>query len=453
MKTAIDFSKGNIYKMILTLSYPSIIAMLVSSSNNIVNGMYLGNLIGGNALAVTAVTLPIEMILVALGTMATLGTAAMVSVKLGSKRYKAIDNIVWTGLISALILTTGIIIIGTVFSDFIISLAGGKGVLFDDTKIYYFAILIGWLFAPIIFLANNLLRTIGEAKKASSIMLTSIITNVIFTPIFIVIFDMGIFGAGLANSFGQFLSFVLVLYYYKVKKLPTELNFKKVKFKWMYYKKMNLLGFSAFVRQSLNSVGAILLNNLFFIYGGVVALNAIGIILKINTFLFLPIFGLLHGLQPMLAYTYGMKDYKRVKEIVNKGMFIAFAMSFIALIGVIILNDQIINLFTNDDSFVDMAKYGMIFVMGGMPLVGIQLVGSSAYQSFDKPFMAILLATLRQLFLMIPFLLIFSFYFGLQGIWFSFPAADILTGIISYIVIMVGLKRIKKRWEKKVVKS
>jgi Na+-driven multidrug efflux pump len=200
-------------------------------------------------------------------------------------------------------------------------------------------------------------------------------------------------------------------------------------------------------------VGAILLNNLFFTYGGVVALNAIGIILKINTFLFLPIFGLLHGLQPMLAYTYGMKDFKRVKEIVNKGMFIAFAMSFIALIGVILLNDQIINLFTKDDSFVDMAKYGMIFVMGGMPLVGIQLVGSSAYQSFDKPFMAIFLATLRQLFLMIPFLLIFSFYFGLQGIWFSFPAADILTGIISYIVIMVGLKRIKKRWEKKIVKS
>ena len=452
MKTAIDFSKGNIYKLILTLSYPSIIAMLVSASNNIVNGMYLGNLIGGNALAVTAVTLPIEMVLVALGTMATLGTAAMVSVKLGSKRHKVIDNIVWTGLVSAIILTIGIMLIGTVFSDFIINLAGGKGILFDDTKIYYFAILIGWLFAPTIFLANNLLRTIGEAKKASSIMLTSIITNVIFTPIFIVIFDMGIFGAGLANSFGQFLSFVLVLYYYKVKKLPTVLDFKTVRFKWMYYKKMNLLGFSAFVRQSLNSVGAILLNNLFLTYGGVVALNAIGIILKINTFLFLPIFGLLHGLQPLLAYTYGMKDYRRVKEIVNKGLLIAFGMSFIALVGVILLNDQIINLFTNDDSFVDMAKYGMLFVMGGMPLVGIQLVGSSAYQSFDKPFVAIFLATLRQLFLMIPFLLIFSFYFGLQGIWYSFPAADILTGVISYIIIMVGLNRIKKRWEKKVVK-
>lgn len=453
MQTAIDFTKGNIYKLIFTLSYPSIIAMLVNASNNIVNGMYLGNLIGGNALAVTAVTLPIEMVLVALGTMATLGTAAMVSVKLGSKRHKVIDNIVWTGIVSAIILTIGIIVIGTVFSDFIISLAGGKGVLFDDTKIYYSAILIGWLFAPTIFLANNLLRTIGEAKKASSIILTSIITNVIFTPIFIVIFDMGIFGAGLANSFGQFLSFLLVLYYYKVKKLPTELNFKTVKFKWLYYKKMNLLGFSAFVRQALNSVGAILLNNLFLAYGGIVALNAIGIILKINTFLFLPIFGLLHGLQPLMAYTYGMKDFKRLKEIVNKGMFIAFSMSFMALILVILLNDQIINLFTKENDFVEMAKYGMIFVMGGMPLVGIQLIGSSAYQSFDKPYAAILLAGLRQLVLMIPFLLIFSYYFGLDGIWFSFPVADILTGVISYIVIMVGLRKIKNRWEKQLVKS
>jgi Na+-driven multidrug efflux pump len=315
------------------------------------------------------------------------------------------------------------------------------------------AILIGWLFAPTIFLANNLLRTIGEAKKASSIMLTSIITNVIFTPIFIVIFDMGIFGAGLANSFGQFLSFIFLLYYYKVKKLPTELNFKKVKFKWLYYKKMNLLGFSAFFRQALNSVGAILLNNLFLAYGGIVALNAIGIILKINTFLFLPIFGLLHGLQPLMAYTYGMKDFKRLKEIVNKGMFIAFSMSFIALILVILLNDQIINLFTKENDFVEMAKYGMIFVMGGMPLVGIQLIGSSAYQSFDKPYAAILLAGLRQLFLMIPLLLIFSYFFGLDGIWFSIPIADILTGIISYMVIMIGLRKIKNRWEKQLVKS
>ncbi|MDD2371363.1 MAG: MATE family efflux transporter [Firmicutes bacterium] len=450
MKTAIDFSKGNIYKLIMMLSYPSIIAMLVNASNNIVNGMYLGNLIGGNALAVTAITLPIEMVFVALGTMATLGTAAMVSVKLGSKRHRVIDNIAFTGIISALILTLGIILFGTVFSDFIISLVGGKGVLLADTKIYYFAILIGWIFAPTIFLANNLLRTVGEAKKASSIMLTSIITNVIFTPIFIVIFDMGIFGAGLANSFGQFLAFLVALYYYKVKKLPFELDFKKVKFKWLYYKKMNLLGFSAFMRQALNSVGAIICNNLFLAYGGVVALNAIGIILKINTFLFLPIFGLLHGLQPLLAYNYGMKNFKRVKEILNKGMLIAFMMSLFAFIMVMIFNNQIINLFTKDDSFVAMAKYGMFFVMVGMPLVGIQLVGSSAFQSFNNPITALFLAVLRQLFLTIPFLLIFSFYFGLKGVWISFPLADCLTGIISYLVIINGLRRIKKRWEKQI---
>lgn len=453
MKTSIDFNKGNVYKLIFLLSYPSIIAMLVSASNNIVNGMYLGNLVGGNALAVTAVTLPIEMVLVALGTMATMGTAAMVSVKLGSNRHKVIDNIVFTGMMSAWILTIAIMFFGILFSDFILSLAGGKGELLADTKIYYYATLIGWLFAPTIYLANNLLRTIGEPKKASNIMLVSIIANIIFTPIFIVIFDMGIFGAGIANSFGQFLSFLLVIYYYKVEKLPTYLNFKKVKFKWMYYVKMNLLGFSAFLRQSLNSVGAILLNNLFLAYGGIVALNAIGIIMKINTFLFLPIFGLLHGLQPLLAYTYGTKNFKRLKEIVNKGILIAFSLSFTALIVVVIFNGQIINLFTKEGSFVEMAKYGMIFVMGGMPLVGIQLIGSSAFQAFDNPKAAIFLAILRQLFLMIPILLLLSFYFGLDGIWYSFPAADILTGVISYLIIWSGLNKIKKRWEKQLVRK
>lgn len=448
MNLAVDFSKENVYKLLFKLSYPSIIAMLINAGNNIIDGIYLGNLVGGNALAVTAIILPVQMVLMALGTMAPLGAAAMISVKLGSKRLKPIKNIAFTAIIASILLSLLIILIGSIFNIPILLLSGAQGELLKAAQLYYFSSLIGWLFMPLTILGNNLLRTIGEAKKASYIMIISIVVNVIMTPFLIVVFNMGIFGAGLATSLGQFMSFLLMLYYYFIKKLPFTFKLKEVKFVWTYFRMMHTLGFSAFIRQSLNSFAAVIYNNLFYIYGGVVALNAIGIIFKVNTFVLLPIFGILHGFQPIIGYNYGKKDYNRIKEIVNKGLLITVVITLTSLLLVQVFKGPIISIFTPNQDFTQMAEYGMIFLMIGIPFVGISLVGSTMFQSFNKPLTATIIAISRQLFFTMPLLLVLSRVYALQGIWLAFPIADILTGILSLMIIYYWLNKIRKKWKK-----
>lgn len=448
MKLAVDFGKESIYKLLIKLSYPSIIAMTINAGNNIIDGIYVGNLIGGNALAITAIFLPIQLVLMALATMAPLGTSAMVSVKLGNNRLKPIDNIVYTALIAALILSVLTIVIGGLFNTPILSIAGAKGDLMGDARLYYFACLIGWIFMPFVILGNNLLRTIGEAKKASMVMTISIILNTILTPIFIVVFKMGIFGAGLGTSVGQIVSFLILLYYYFVKGIPLRLNFKEVKFVPAYYTRIHVLGFSSFIRQSLNSFSAIIYNNLFYIYGGVVALNAIGIILKVNTFVLLPIFGILQGFQPILGFNIGKKNYPRVKEIVNKGMILTLLVTISSLAIILLFKSQIISVFSQNPEFTQMAEYGMIFLMIGIPFVGVSLIGSTMFQSFNKPLIATVIAISRQLFFTIPLLLILSRFFGLDGIWYAFPISDISTGILGVALTYYWLNKIKKDWIK-----
>ena len=448
MKLAVDFSTGNVYKLLLSLSYPSIIAMLISAGNNIVDGIYLGNLVGGNGLAATAINLPIQMIFMALSTMAPLGAAAMISIKLGNNRLRAIENIVFTAIIAAILLSLSMVFLGGILNKPILLISGAGRELLADARAFYLGSLIGWLFMPVTVLSNNMLRIVGEAKKASLIMIVSIVVNIIFTPIFILVFNMGIFGAGLGTSLGQFISFLLMLYYYLVKKLPLQLNFKKVKFVLPYFRMMHILGFSAFIRQSLNSFAAVIYNNLFYIYGGALALNALGIILKVNTFVLLPIFGILHGFQPLLGYNYGRKNFERVKEIVNKGLIITVVITGLSFIIVQVFKSSIIGIFTPNSDFTQLAEYGMIFLMIGIPFVGVSLIASSMFQSFNKPLIATFIAISRQLFFTIPLLFILSRIYSLQGIWIAFPIADMLTGILSLIIIYYWLNKIKKKWKK-----
>ena len=448
MKLAVDFSKGNIYKLLLNLSYPSIIAMLISAGNNIVDGIYLGNLVGGNGLAVTVINLPIQMIFMALSTMAPLGAAAMISIKLGSNRLKSIENIVFTAIMAAMLSSLSMVFLGGILNKPILLISGAGRELLGDARAFYLGSLIGWLFMPVTVLSNNMLRIVGEAKKASLIMIASIVINIIFTPVFILVFNMGIFGAGLGISFGQFISFLLMLYYYLVKKLPLQLNFKKVKFVLPYFRMMHILGFSAFIRQSLNTFATVIYNNLFYIYGGALALNALGIILKVNTFVLLPIFGILHGFQPLLGYNYGTKNFERVKEIVNKGLIVTVAITGLSFIIVQVFKSSIIGIFTPNTDFTQLAEYGMIFLMIGIPFVGVSLIASSMFQSFNKPLIATFIAISRQLFFTMPLLFILSRIYSLQGVWIAFPIADMLTGILSLIIIYYWLNKIKKKWKK-----
>ena len=450
MKLKVDFENENITKLILYLSYPSIIAMLANASYNIIDGIYLGNFVGADALGATNAILPIQTFYMAIATMAGVGVSSVVARYFGGKKDELALSFIGTAVSGALLMGAILVLGGFLLKTPLLSFAGTDPTIIEESTQYLYGILVGWLYYPLVVIGNNLLRCIGEAKRASSLMLISIGANIIIAPIFLLVFKMGVLGVGLSTSVSQGISLLLLVYYYKKKVFSFNLNraILKIERKKLFH--MYGLGFSSFLRQTIGSLCILLYNRFLLMYGGVEYLNAMGIINKLYTLITLPIFGLLQGIQPVLGYNYGAQNYKRVKESVYKGALSCILLSSASLIVILLFMDPILSLFTTDIVVKEIAKYGIYYVFGALPLISFQMVGTASYQSFWKIRTALFIAVIRQLVIAIPLLFILSSRFGLEGIWLSFPISDILSAIISVIIIEYGLKKIKRSWEQKV---
>lgn len=447
MKLGLDFENDKIINLIFKLSYPSIIAMIVNASYNIIDGIYLGQFVGSNALAATTIVMPVQMILMGIGTTGALGAASIISRRLGEKREKIALDVAGVALFSALILGVIMLIIGVLFANQIVALAGAVPEIAPDSKSYFLGIMVGWLYFPMVITSNNLLRTVGNAKAASSVMLIGVLINIIVVPVYLFVFKLGVFGVGLGTSTAQLVSLMLAFYYYKKGKFILPLKIAHFKIKMNYLKEMYIIGFSSFVRQAVGSVMFIVFNKSVFMHGGLVALNAFGIINKINTLITLPIFGLLQGIQPLVGFSYGSRNFERTKEGVYKGILVSLGVTLISLALLLTFRSTIVSWFTAEPAVQAMAEYAMLFIMVTTPLMSIQLVGTTVYQAFGKARMALFLAIVRQVLVAIPLVLILGESLGLLGVWLSFPISDVISATISGIAIILGLRRIKKNWE------
>ena len=450
MKLKVDFKNKNTTKLILHLSYPSIIAMLANASYNIIDGIYLGNFVGADALGATNAILPIQTFYMAIATMSGVGVASVVARYLGGEKDELALTFIGTAISGALLIGVFLVIGGFLFTLPFLYFAGTDSTIVEESTQYLYGILVGWLYYPLVVIGNNLLRCVGEAKRASSLMLISIGTNIIIAPLFLLVFKMGVLGVGLSTSISQGISLLLLIYYYKKKVFPFSIHKANLKIERKKLFHMYGLGFSSFLRQTIGSVSILLYNRFLLMYGGVEYLNAIGIINKLYTLITLPIFGLLQGIQPVIGYNYGAHNYKRVKESVYKGALSCVLLSTASLIIILVFMDPILSLFTSDGLVKDITKYGIYFVFGALPLISFQMVGTASYQSFGKIRTALFIAVIRQLVIAIPLLFILSLTVGLEGIWLSFPISDILSAIISVIIIEYGLRKIKRSWEQKV---
>ena len=232
MALRMDFENEKISKLLLQLSYPSIIAMLANASYNIIDGIYLGNFVGPDALGATNAVFPIQILYMGIVSMIGVGMASLVSMRLGEKRQEDSALYAGTSVVGALLIGAILVAFTVIFSGPLLQVAGAVPEIIGESKSYLLGIIIGWFYFPLVVVGNNLLRCVGEAKKASSIMLTSIFANIILAPIFILVFKMGTFGVGLSTSVSQGLSCILLFIYYKRGALVLPLNKKTVKLKW-----------------------------------------------------------------------------------------------------------------------------------------------------------------------------------------------------------------------------
>ena len=425
---------------------PSVIAMLVSALYNMVDQLFIGHSIGVLGNAATNVAFPLSMVCTSIGLLCGIGGAANFNLCMGRKDPEHAKSYVGNAISMLAIL--GVILCVTVqlFLRPMMLLFGATPDVIDYACTYTRITSIGFPFLIVTIGGSNLIRADGSPKFSMLCNLIGAIVNTILDPLFIFVFHMGMAGAALATITGQILSFALVVFYLRgFKTLPLSLS--DLKPNMACWARIAALGATPAFNQVAMMVVQIVMNNTLTyygsnsVYGSDIPLACAGIISKVNMLFFSFVIGISQGLQPIVSFNFGAQKYDRVKDAYKKAVFAATAISIVAFLCFQFFPRQIIGIFgSGSEEYLHFAeRYFRIFLFFTF-LNGIQPVSSNFFTSIGAPKKGIFLSLTRQIIFLLPLLLIFPYLFGIDGVMYTAPIADLAAASVSIVMVVREFK-------------
>lgn len=439
-------------KLLLQYSIPAIIGMVVNALYNIVDRMFIGNIPDIGSLAITGVgiTMPIMTIVLAFGMLIGIGTTANISLNLGKGNRTTAENLLGNAFTLSIIVGLAIAITGTIFANPILNLFGASENTLFYAKEYIGIIFLGCTFNILSFALNSTVRADGNPKMSSITMVIGCGANIILDYLFIFVLNLGVKGAALATIISQAITFFIILHYYTAGNSNLKLKIENFKLKKHLVTMTFAIGIAPFATQIANSLVQVIANNALKTYGSDLAIGAMTVISSLNIIFMMPIFGINQGCQPIIGFNYGAKKYERAKEAFKYATIAACVICIIGFISIQCFPTQIISLFNNDPELTTLAIKGIRIYLLMMPVVGINIVATSYYQSIGKAKISMFVSLLRQVILLIPFTIILPKFIGLDGVWAAGACADSLSVIITLILLKKEFKQLDKMQLEKV---
>ena len=433
-------------KLLLQYSIPAIIGMVVNALYNIVDRMFIGNIPDIGSLAITGVgiTMPIMTIVLAFGMLIGIGTTANISLNLGKGNRTTAEKLLGNAFTLSIIVGLAIAITGTIFANPILNLFGASENTLFYAKEYIGIILLGCTFNILSFALNSTVRADGNPKMSSITMVIGCGANIILDYLFIFVLNLGVKGAALATIISQSITFFIILYYYTAGNSNLKLKVENFKLKKHLVTMTFAIGIAPFATQIANSLVQVIANNALKTYGSDLAIGAMTVISSLNIIFMMPIFGINQGCQPIIGFNYGAKKYERAKEAFKYATIAACVICIIGFISIQCFPTQIISLFNNDPELTTLAIKGIRIYLLMMPIVGINIVATSYYQSIGKAKISMFVSLLRQVILLIPFTIILPKFIGLDGVWAAGACADSLSVIITLVLLKKEFKQLDK---------
>ena len=440
----LELGTEKIGRLLMKYAGPAIIAMTASSLYNIIDSIFIGHGVGPLAISGLAVTFPLMNLSAAFGTLVGVGASTIMSVLLGQKNYDVANKVL--GNVVVLNIIVGLVFMSTalLFLDPILYFFGASESTIGYAREYMQVILYGNVVTHLYLGLNSLLRASGNPKMAMYLTIMTVILNVILAPLFIFALDMGIRGAALATVIAQLVALAVILRYFSNQE--RLLHFRKGIFKvdTRIARDSLSIGLAPFLMNSAACLVTLFINQQMKSYGGDLAIGAYGIVNRIS-FLFIMInMGLNQGMQPIAGYNYGARKYSRVREVYMKTVKYA---TFVVLIGFVVsiaCPHVAVSVFTSDEELISLAAKGLTVMNLMLPLVGFQMVTSNLFQCLGMINKSIILSMSRQLLFLIPLLYLLPLALDSKGIWLSFPISDFLAALVTFIMLLGLLKKLKK---------
>lgn len=433
-------------KLLIKYSVPAIIGMMVNALYNVVDRMFIGNIPGVGPMAITGlgVTMPIMTIILAFGMLVGIGATTNISIKLGQGKREEAEHIVGNSITLALIIGIILTVVGTIFSDSILKVFGASESTLIYAKSYMSIILLGTIFSISAMVFNNIIRGDGNPKLSAIIMAAGCATNIVLDAVLIFGFNMGIQGAALATIASQGLTAIWGFSYYL--KGKSNLKFKKssLKLDMNIVKIIFAIGSAPFVMQLATSLVQVISNNALRTYGSDLAIGAMATISSIVMIFLMPSFGLVQGMQPIVGFNYGAKNYNRAIKTFKLSLLSSSVFFIVGALLIQFVPQVLVGMFNRDPQLMDITVNGLRKYSFALPIIGISIVGTNYIQSSGKAKVAMVLSLLRQVIILIPMILILPKFLGLNGVWFAQPTADIIASAITAIVLIKEIRSYKE---------
>ncbi len=430
-------------KLLISMSLPIMVSMLVQALYNVVDSIFVAQI---NESALTAVSLafPVQNLMIAIAVGTGVGTNALLSRTLGEKDFKKANNIATNSIFLGLLSFIAFLLVGLLFSRSYFASQTTDAQIIEYGVSYLSIVCIGSIgkFTQIVF--ERLLQATGKTFYTMITQGTGAIINIILDPILIFGYfgvpKMGVAGAAIATVTGQIVAAILAIYFnFKVNK-ELDLSAKGFHPSADIIKGIYIVGIPSIVMKSITSVTTYGLNSILIKFSST-ASAVLGVYYKLQSFVFMPVFGLNNGMVPVIAYNYGAKNRKRVAETIKLSIIYAVGIMALGIILLQIFPVKLLSLFNASKDMLGIGVPALRIISLSYVFAGFCVVASSVYQAFGNGLLSLITAISRQLAVLLPVAYWLSLFGKVNLVWWSYPIAEIMSVSLN----IVFLKRIYRK--------
>ena len=420
-------------RLLIRLAIPTVIAQLINVLYNIVDRIYIGNIPETGAMALTGlgITFPILMIVSAFASFVGMGAAPLASMRMGAGKDDEAEQILGTSTLLLLVLSVVLTVVIFLFKEPLLYLFGASDNIIGYADDYISIYLLGTVFVMLALGLNAFISAQGFATTAMLSVLIGAVCNIILDPVFIFLFNMGVRGAALATILSQAISAIWIVLFLVGKRTRLRIRKNYLRLPRRLIASIFALGISPFVMQSTESLVNIVLNRGLQNYGGDLYVGTLAIMTSLLQFITLPGQGIAQGAQPIISYNFGAGKPDRAKKAFRLLLTVVFTFTTVSCLLMVFLPSVFARVFTSDTALLSMTSDVMPIYFAGIWAFGLQLSCQITFLSLGQAKISLFLALLRKVFLLIPLSIILPHFFGVMGIYWAEPIADVVSAFTA----------------------
>lgn len=433
-------------KLMLRLALPAVAAQFINMLYNVVDRIYIGNIPGSGALALTGVgvTFPILMLVSAFAAFAGMGGAPLASIQMGAGNREGAEKILGNCFTLLLIFSASLTVLFSLTKRPLLYLFGASDAIIGYAEDYITIYLIGTVFVQLALGLNTFISAQGFATTAMLSVLIGAVINIALDPLFIFAFGMGVRGAALATILSQAVSAVWILRFLFSAKSGLRIRRENLKPDKRVMGRVMSLGIAPFIMQSTESLVTITLNTGLQRYGGDLYVGSMTIIQSAMQMLVMPVQGITQGAQPIMSYNYGAKNYARVRKTFSLLLRVMLLVTCCGFLITFFFPGLVARMFTQDEALVGIVCSMMPIFFGGIWAFGAQMACQSTFMALGEAKISLFLALLRKVVLLIPLALLLPVVMGgnVLGIYLAEPIADVLASGTTLTLFLIKRKKL-----------